>query len=606
MADNKSDNDTQRWRDKYFTLSEELEKKERNYSDDLNVLHRALVRISLAADGQDKELDKQLDSLRSLLRKEPVDQPLINSTLAQVENTLLRLEKGRSDDDQKGFAPLQALIEQLLKLKLSKSHQRALKHFSKSLASKDNQLNHYPALLNEYRRLQQDALTELLHKPQDHQTAPNSSQGSRFFSRLFGAKGNEKPQPPVDGAIDDVAPSATLDTQNAEQHSDKRDSSQQETETHEATPSVAQPLIGSDEAEPINNDNSEKHDSQETVIHTLADLLEQLPLAPDIRDRAEELRSHLVQLAAAGHLDQIISSTAELVINALEKSQQEFEQFLLALDQQLSQISHFLAVQGDSKTARYGATEQLNTLVRNQVGSISKAVGDAKDIGDLKVSVQSQLKSIVASMDDFIETESEREQRLEKQLQELQEQLLLAQSESQSIRKKLQSETLRALTDPLTGLPNREAFDERFSLERERFLRYKHPVSLAILDIDHFKQVNDNHGHLVGDRVLQTFALTVKKMIRNTDFFARFGGEEFVLIMPETNAAEAFALLDKIREDIASVPAKSLGTHNSITVSGGLANFKLGEKAEQLVERADKALYRAKDAGRNRVVAAES
>jgi len=154
-------------------------------------------------------------------------------------------------------------------------------------------------------------------------------------------------------------------------------------------------------------------------------------------------------------------------------------------------------------------------------------------------------------------------------------------------------------------LPNREAFNERFTLERERFLRYKHSASIAISDIDHFKRVNDNHGHLVGDRVLQAFATKTKDMIRSTNFLARYGGEEFILIMPEADTPTAHALLEKIREGITQMQPKSLGTQNPITVSGGLATFQLGEKADDLIERTDKALYQAKDDGRNRVVIAE-
>ena len=358
-------------------------------------------------------------------------------------------------------------------------------------------------------------------------------------------------------------------------------------------------------AESSSQDGDDESDTLATVTKILADLLEQLPLLPDVRDQAEQLRDHLAELAAAGEWEQMIDGTAELVIKALDKSQQEFEQFLLTLDQQLAQITTYLSSQGQNKEARKDSTHQLNIMVRDQVGNISLAVGEACDISDLKISVQSQLETIITSMDEFVETEAQREQALEQQLQEMHEQLTLAQTESQSIRKKLQNETLRALTDTLTGIPNREAFDERFTLERERFLRYKHPASLAILDIDHFKRVNDNHGHLVGDRVLQTFAATIKKMIRSTDFLARFGGEEFILIMPETDASAAYLLLEKIRESVAQMPANKLGIQNPITVSGGLAVFQLGEKAEQLVERADQALYQAKDGGRNRIAVAK-
>jgi len=568
MADNKHDNDAQRWRDKCLTVSEELEKSEKKYTRYLHVLHRALVRISLAAEGQDSELDKHLANLRRLLRKKPVNQSSISSNLSQVKTAILQLEKQRESSSPPGFDSLQILIDQLLQLKLDKDKQRALKRYSKSLSAKGNQLSSYPALLEEYSRLQHDALAEALSTPAEAEVSPSPSSSEGFLSRMFARK-----------------PSSSEDS------------------VRESINAPLECVIDPVDQKPQNS--NEQNDTLAAIIKILADLLEQLPLAPEVRDQAKQLRDHLSDLAAAGELEKMIDGTAELVIKALDKSQHEFEQFLLTLDQQLTKITASLCTQGQNKEARKDSTHQLNIMVRDQVGSISKAVGEATDISDLKSSVQSQLKTIITAVDEFAETETQREQILEQQLQEMHEQLALAQTESQTIQKKLHNEMLRALTDTLTGLPNREAFDERFTLERERFLRYEHPASLAILDIDHFKLVNDNHGHLVGDRVLQAFATTVKNMIRRTDFLARFGGEEFILIMPETDISSAYALLEKIRESVAHISPRSLDIKNPITVSGGLTAFQLNENAEQLLGRADQALYHAKNGGRNRVTVFE-
>jgi len=616
MADNsKNKDDSLRWREKYFTLSEELEKNEKDYASYLNVLHRALVRISLAADGQDSELDKHLSSLRNMLRKEPVSQANINSNLTQVESAILRLDTQRKDTGNQGLESLQALVNQLSQLKLSKDNQRALKHYSKSLAAKSDQLSSYPALLEEYSRLQQAALTESFNAATDTSSTHEKNTSKGLLSRMFGGK-PEQPTVAIEEKPATDTSSSSIDTFSETAAA---------TNTEETVPAplelVSEKKLDtkntSDETAPVadydekhatrsaSEDSSDQNESFETIINVLADLLEQLPLSPDTRDQAQLLRNQLSELAAAGEWDRVVDGTAELVIQALDKSQQEFEHFLLTLDQQLSQINSFLGCQGQHESARKNSTKQLSTLVRCQVGSISKAVGEASDINNLKASVQDQLKTIVGSMDEFIETESQREQALEQQLEVMREQLTVVQTESQSIRKKLHTETLRALTDTLTRLPNREAFNERFTLERERFLRYKHPASMAILDIDHFKLVNDNHGHLVGDRVLQAFAAKVNEMIRSTDFLARYGGEEFILIMPETDTNAAHTLLEKIREGVAHMQPKSLGILNPITVSAGLAAFQLGEKADDLVERTDKALYQAKDNGRNRIVIAE-
>ncbi|MDT8339265.1 MAG: diguanylate cyclase [Sulfurimonas sp.] len=156
-----------------------------------------------------------------------------------------------------------------------------------------------------------------------------------------------------------------------------------------------------------------------------------------------------------------------------------------------------------------------------------------------------------------------------------------------------------ATTDKLTGIYNRHKFDEIFKTEIERASRYKTPLTLIMFDIDHFKDVNDNHGHGIGDEVLQGIVDIVKKNIRDADIFARWGGEEFVILFPQTNSKSATALTEKLRKTIEdSLFVKEL----TLTCSFGIAFYEDKESAETLTERADSALYRAKNQGRNRVI----
>ncbi|MEH6357717.1 MAG: diguanylate cyclase [Pseudomonadales bacterium] len=605
----KHDNDALRWREKYFSLSEEQEKTERDYADYLGVLQKALVRISLAADGQDSELDKHLSSLRELLRKEPVNKAGIGSNLKQVETTILRLDTQRKDSGQRGEESLLKLVEQLAQLNLSRDKQRALKSYGKSLRTRAEQLSAYPALLDEYSRLQREALAEMLQAQSDSQSVPAEKVNKGLLSRLFG--GEEKP---VETDKTSVVTSSDEPAEAASPLNNERESTSsvvaesvvtlkndESTPALDAAPELRDSAMLSSTAEI--DERADIHDGEpvadlEAIIAVLSDLLEQLPLSADERSQAEQLRDELTVRVEAGELDRVVSGAAELVLAALGKSQQDFETFLLGLDTQLAEINGFLSAQGQGSGARKDVSEALNSAIKGQVDNISQSMVDATDLHDLKTSVQGQLHSIVSSMDQFVSTENQREHELEAQLEAMQEKLSVVQNEARSIKQKLHNETLRALTDTLTRLPNREAFDERFLMERERYLRYKNPASLAILDIDHFKQVNDQHGHLVGDRVLQTVAKKMKESIRNTDFLARYGGEEFVLIMPETTREAASQVLDKIRAAVADMALDSVG---SVTISAGVAAFQLGEKAAQLVERADKALYTAKDNGRNRV-----
>lgn len=153
-------------------------------------------------------------------------------------------------------------------------------------------------------------------------------------------------------------------------------------------------------------------------------------------------------------------------------------------------------------------------------------------------------------------------------------------------------------TDSLTQIYNRLKFNELFKLELRRAHRYKSPLALIIFDIDHFKRINDLQGHLAGDAVLVELTQTVKKHLRSTDVFARWGGEEFVVLATETGAGGAIALAEKIRE---AIEGHRFGDSGTITCSFGVAEYQEGDDTDTLSRRADEALYDAKREGRNRV-----
>lgn len=155
-----------------------------------------------------------------------------------------------------------------------------------------------------------------------------------------------------------------------------------------------------------------------------------------------------------------------------------------------------------------------------------------------------------------------------------------------------------ARTDPLTDLPNRSRLNELFRREVERAQRYRRPFSIVILDIDHFKRVNDDLGHLAGDRTLQAFAGVVRDSVRGTDTVGRWGGEEFLVLCPETTGEEGVQLAERLRVAIGGTPFEGGRRH---TLSAGVATFCAGDSVDALLHRADTALYRAKNGGRDRV-----
>jgi len=163
---------------------------------------------------------------------------------------------------------------------------------------------------------------------------------------------------------------------------------------------------------------------------------------------------------------------------------------------------------------------------------------------------------------------------------------------------------LSAHTDQLTGLNNRTSFSQSLQHEWNLSQRYSTPFALLMLDIDHFKKINDTHGHMMGDEALKAVAKSIKETIRDSDVAFRYGGEEFVILLNNTGEPGSSLLAERIRKNIASLVIPVGDSSLQLTVSLGTAILTDNETGEALLKRADDALYHAKDGGRNRVVSA--
>jgi diguanylate cyclase (GGDEF)-like protein len=183
---------------------------------------------------------------------------------------------------------------------------------------------------------------------------------------------------------------------------------------------------------------------------------------------------------------------------------------------------------------------------------------------------------------------------------------VLAKQAAEAARQALQAANVElqrlATTDHLTGAWNRTHLEQTLGAEMGRAERYRQPLSLSMFDIDHFKAINDTHGHLVGDEVLIELTRRIRAQLRTVDVLARWGGEEFVLLLPHCGAAEALRVAEKLRALVAEPPFPQAG---QVTASFGLAQWQLHEPLDTWLKRADDALYAAKAAGRNRVRLAE-
>lgn len=211
-----------------------------------------------------------------------------------------------------------------------------------------------------------------------------------------------------------------------------------------------------------------------------------------------------------------------------------------------------------------------------------------------------RIKSLQVGADDFCSEPVDIQELLPKI-----KSLIARKMEYDILKKNYARAEAEAYSDPMTGLCNIRHFWRHLDRELERAQRYGHGCSIALIDIDFFKKYNDRYGHLQGDEVLREAAELFRQQIRNSDIAARYGGEEFVIIMPETGKELAMVVGEKLRKAFESFafPLQETQPGGSLTISVGIATFPQDAKGDRnLFDKADKALYRAKEEGRNRVV----
>lgn len=224
--------------------------------------------------------------------------------------------------------------------------------------------------------------------------------------------------------------------------------------------------------------------------------------------------------------------------------------------------------------------------VTNEQGKVTHIYGTSRD------------------MSEYLRTQRAQEEfsrQLERQVAERTEALNAANAELREANRILER---LASSDSLTELDNRRCFFDKAAAEVERARRYGHPLSLQMLDIDHFKAINDRFGHVAGDKVLKALADVLRANLRHSDVAARLGGEEFAVLLPETTIDDAFVHAERIRKSVAALSIIHALDHMAVTVSIGIAGIGAGDSSiEPVLMRADNSLYQAKEEGRNRVCA---
>lgn len=273
-----------------------------------------------------------------------------------------------------------------------------------------------------------------------------------------------------------------------------------------------------------------------------------------------------------------------------EVSRQHFNQFILNGSESLNEL-----VQNELKKVFSNLFRSIETTHQTlaESGNNLDAMSEALDASI----TEPQINAIVGQIKKEIK-------KLESSSGNFQEDMQHANREIESLKEKVARYKNEATKDPLTKLDNRRSFDEKLKTALDEASGGKNPLCLIMADVDHFKKVNDTHGHLVGDNVLRVVAATMKESIKGKDMLARIGGEEFAILLPDTPYDGAMKLADDIRVSFEKLDLKKKSTGESlgrITMSFGVTTYKPSEDAESFIHRADQALYQSKESGRNRV-----
>jgi len=548
------------WKEKYLQELELSEHRESQWEGERNLLQRMLVRTSLASEGQTAELDRLLARLREELRKSPPDAASWRDLQDRIDRQVSVLDEQKSDATRRLRTTFEQLLSELRGHPLFRSGKDRIRDLEKRLRKPETLQMYFTGWLLELAAVLAQGLGE----------DPGHGRREGVLGRWF--SGRDARQPDSAPSLEESASSALKVTTD------------------------------------IDTGLPEEHDQRLRIARRVGELLghmlNQVTLEPASEARARRLQESLLGSDDWDELREGLSSVAELVIAAVTRGQREFEAFLRRLDERLEALRQCFSDQADAQAGRMGASQELDREIRQELQAFGQQVEVSADFNALKASVGRHLESISGAVDRFRAQESEREQNLSRQLEVMQEKLATVEAHSEQVREQLKEERQKALTDVLTQLPNREAWQERLSFEFQRWQRYRNPLTVCVLDIDFFKRVNDSYGHKAGDRVLQLVARALRERLRTTDFIARFGGEEFVILLPETNVDAAKAVLDGMREHIAALPFHFRGEPVSVTFSAGLAGFDGDDDQDDVFDRADKALYLAKDSGRDQVLIA--
>ncbi len=346
----------------------------------------------------------------------------------------------------------------------------------------------------------------------------------------------------------------------------------------------------------------------DVVGSALGKLLDQLKLLEPDDGRVETVRNDLARIVSMDEFEVVLGEALGIIVDVVRQVDEEreyTEQFLSQLRLHLKSLEEGIGGSIDID-ASLESVDKIQAEVGGEVSGIEAAVNENDDLDLLKQIIRTRTDRLTAKVADYVETEKKQLEEAKERIDELTRQTQTMNTEVEGLRHQLMEKQQVLALDPLTGVANRGGFDKRMEEEFARSQRIGFPLSLLLIDIDKFKYVNDTFGHKAGDRVLQTIAKLMSGRVRDTDYIARYGGDEFVLLLPGTSAENAVAVAQGFCDAVKLCGFHSRGQSVDVSLSIGIAELKKDETSEALFERADVAMYEVKNNGRDGCAIAKS
>ncbi|MDH3672101.1 MAG: diguanylate cyclase [Gammaproteobacteria bacterium] len=606
---------SQDWKQKYLASLEQLESRGKQWSELESLLRLAVRRLSVAAEGIDPILDDQLVKIREVVGNHKQSSELA-SLIDDISRSVKRLDQQQPCDGMAVSNFADSLATLVNSIEWPKGVRRKAKGLSKCISA-SHEPQQMKTMLAEFARLITDSFAFVANDDDmdGFQTRSAKTKGKQQSVVEVAALETPHALPLSDKQPSPSATRILLDLLDQVRVSDSKSadikalrariSEAREEEVLRALAIDVRALLSSSRERVAAESQPRSHPDIARIQDVLIQLLDYLGLPEDLLPQADELEGKLGQELDTKQLTTILQTIADLVSqlrSRVDEEKREFEGFLIQLTDRLQDLGQHLQLAHTQQRASIDSRRELDEVVRSQVKDIESSVHEASSLDHLKVAVQEHLDSIRRDLDTYRRNEEKSHIRMEQEVKVLTSRLQEMETECQQLRERAQREHMQAVTDALTGTYNRSAYEIRLAQEYARWKRYQTPFALLLWDVDGFKVINDSYGHAVGDNALKLIADVLKENLRDADFTARYGGDEFAALLSETSLEMALVVAEKLRTAIVGSQFHHDGTPVAIALSCGIASIQPEDTLDTMFQRADAALYKAKRSGKNRCV----